>query len=163
MKTRKIILIAADVLLLAVCIFQWISAANDSVKNFEFKEEPDELVIEKSNGNFTLVKQGDDWLHAFGGGLEANLAGLCGGADEDAVDAALHGQRHGAYVIVGDVLRGGSIKQSLAVGIVCLLHLLVVPGCDAANPCGFALQFKMNHAVIQWAAPSLLVNDLHLE
>ena len=62
MKTRKIILIAADVLLLAVCIFQWISAAKDSVKNFEFKEEPDELVIEKSNGNFTLVKQGDDWL-----------------------------------------------------------------------------------------------------
>ena len=62
MKTRKIILIAADVLLLAVCIFQWISAAKDDVKNFEFKEEPDELVIEKSDGSFTLTKQGETWV-----------------------------------------------------------------------------------------------------
>lgn len=62
MKTRKIILIAADVLLLAVCIFQWISAAKDNVKTFTFKEEPDELIIEKADGNFTLTKQGDSWV-----------------------------------------------------------------------------------------------------
>ena len=62
MKTRKIILIAADVLLLAVCIFQWISAAKDNVKTFDFKEEPDELIIEKADGNYTLTKQGDSWV-----------------------------------------------------------------------------------------------------
>ena len=62
MKTRKIILIAADVLLLAVCIFQWISAAKDNVKTFAFKEEADELIIEKADGNYTLTKQGDTWV-----------------------------------------------------------------------------------------------------
>ena len=62
MKGRKIFLIAADVVLLAVCIFQWIAAAKDNVKTFEFKEDADELTVEGSFGSYTLSKQGDEWF-----------------------------------------------------------------------------------------------------
>ena len=40
MKTRKIVLIAADLLLLVVGIVQIILASRNTVKNFTFSEEP---------------------------------------------------------------------------------------------------------------------------
>lgn len=62
MKVRKLVLIAADVLLLAVCIIQGISSSKNSVKSFEFKEEPDEIILEKADGGFTISKEGDSWF-----------------------------------------------------------------------------------------------------
>lgn len=62
MKTRKIILIAADVILLFVCILQWIAAAKDNAKTFDFSETPDELVIERPDGTYSIIKENDKWF-----------------------------------------------------------------------------------------------------
>ena len=62
MKTRKIVLIAVDILLLIVGIVQIIIGARDNVKKFTFSEEPDSILIEKYDGTFSLVKEGDTWL-----------------------------------------------------------------------------------------------------
>ena len=45
MKTRKLVLIIADVLLLAVCIVQFALSARDTTKYFTFKDEPDSMEI----------------------------------------------------------------------------------------------------------------------
>ena len=62
MKTRKIVLITADLILLVVGIIQIIAASRSSVKVFDFSEEPDKIVIEKSDENLTLVKENDKWF-----------------------------------------------------------------------------------------------------
>lgn len=62
MKPRKIILIAADLILLVVCILQGIFSAKDNVRTFKFSETPDEIIIEKSDGNIRLVKEDEQWF-----------------------------------------------------------------------------------------------------
>ncbi|MBR5401935.1 MAG: DUF4340 domain-containing protein [Treponema sp.] len=62
MKTRKIVLIAADLILLIVGILQIIAASRTTVKVFSFSEEPDKIVLEKYDGTFNLVKDGDKWV-----------------------------------------------------------------------------------------------------
>ena len=57
MKTRKIVLIAADVILLIVGIVQIILNTRSTVKSFTFSETPDKIVIEKSDGNLTIVSE----------------------------------------------------------------------------------------------------------
>ena len=61
MKTRKIVLITADLILLIVGIIQIIIGARSTVKTFSFTDEPDKIVIEKSDENLTLVKENDKW------------------------------------------------------------------------------------------------------
>lgn len=61
MKTRKIVLIAADLLLLIVGIVQIILGARSTVKIFSYDEEADSIVIEKYDGTFNLVKEDDNW------------------------------------------------------------------------------------------------------
>ena len=61
MKTRKIVLITADLILLVVGIIQIIVGARSTVKTFAFSEEPDTITIEKSDENLTIVKDGDKW------------------------------------------------------------------------------------------------------
>ena len=62
MKTRKIVLIAADLILLVVGIIQIIAANRSTVKSFSFNEDPDTILIEKYDGTFNLVKEGDKWV-----------------------------------------------------------------------------------------------------
>ena len=62
MKPRKIILITVDVILLIIGIIQIIAGARSTVKNFDFSEQPDKIVIEKSDENLSIVKDGDKWL-----------------------------------------------------------------------------------------------------
>ena len=64
MKTRKLVLIIADAVLLAICILQGIFAGRDGVVKFNCSDEIDELVIESPSESFTLVKEGENW---FGG------------------------------------------------------------------------------------------------
>jgi hypothetical protein len=64
MKTRKLILIIADAVLLAICIIQGVLAGRDGVVNFNCSNDIDELVFELPAESFTLVKDGEDW---FGG------------------------------------------------------------------------------------------------
>ena len=45
MKTRKLVLIIADVVLLAVCIIQWCVRAHDGAKYFKISETPDEYTV----------------------------------------------------------------------------------------------------------------------
>ena len=62
MKTRKIVLIAADIILLIVGIIQIIINTRSTVKKFSFSETPDQIVIEKSDGNLTLVNEDGKWV-----------------------------------------------------------------------------------------------------
>ena len=62
MKTRKIVLIAADVILLIVGIIQIIINTRSTVKNFTFSETPDQIVIEKSDGNLNIVSEDGKWF-----------------------------------------------------------------------------------------------------
>ena len=62
MKTRKIVLIAADVILLIVGIVQIILNTRSTVKSFTFSDTPDKIVIEKSDGNLTIVSEDGKWL-----------------------------------------------------------------------------------------------------
>lgn len=62
MKTRKLVLIIADVLLLAVCILQGVIKAHDGAKYFEFDAEPDEYTIVTPAESIHLVREGDDWF-----------------------------------------------------------------------------------------------------
>ena len=62
MKTRKIVLIAADILLLIVGIVQIILGARSTVKSFTFTEEPDQFVIEKYDEDLNIVKEGETWV-----------------------------------------------------------------------------------------------------
>lgn len=62
MTKRKLILIIADVLLLAVFIIQCILNAGDSAKVFEMKDTPDAITIEGEKGNVELVKENGIWI-----------------------------------------------------------------------------------------------------
>ena len=62
MKTRKLVLIIADVLLLAVCIIQLALGARDTTKYFNLKEKPDSMEIVTPTETISLYKQGDDWF-----------------------------------------------------------------------------------------------------
>lgn len=62
MKTRKLVLIIADVLLLAVCIIQLALGARDTTKYFTLKENPDALEIITPEEKISLYKEGEDWF-----------------------------------------------------------------------------------------------------
>ena len=62
MKTRKLVLIIADLVLLAVCILQFALSARDTTKYFSFKEEPDSIEILTPGETISLTKEGDDWV-----------------------------------------------------------------------------------------------------
>ena len=62
MKTRKIVLIAADAILLIVGIVQIILNTRNTVKTFTISETPDQIVIEKSDGNINLVSEDGKWF-----------------------------------------------------------------------------------------------------
>ncbi len=62
MKTRKLVLIIADLVLLAVCIIQFALSARDTTKYFSFKEEPDSIEILTPGETISLTKEGDDWV-----------------------------------------------------------------------------------------------------
>ena len=62
MKTRKIVLISVDVILLIVGIVQIILNTRSTVKNFIFTETPDQILIEKSDGNLSIVTEDGKWV-----------------------------------------------------------------------------------------------------
>ena len=62
MKTRKLVLIIADVLLLAVCIVQLALSARDTTKYFNLKDKPDLIEIVTPAETISLYKEGDDWF-----------------------------------------------------------------------------------------------------
>ena len=62
MKTRKLVLIIADVILLAVCILQLALGARDTTKYFTLKDKPDSLEIVTPGETISLYKEGDDWF-----------------------------------------------------------------------------------------------------
>ena len=62
MKTRKLVLIVADVILLAVCLVQFILSARDTTKYFTFKDEPDSLEIVTPQETISLYKEGENWF-----------------------------------------------------------------------------------------------------
>ena len=62
MKTRKLVLIIADVVLLAVCIVQLVFSARDTTKYFTFKDEPDFLEIVTPDETISLYKEDEKWF-----------------------------------------------------------------------------------------------------
>ena len=62
MKTRKLVLIIADALLLAVCIIQLALGARDTTKYFTMKNQPDALEITTPSEKISLYKDGDEWV-----------------------------------------------------------------------------------------------------
>lgn len=62
MKARKIILASACLVLLVIAIIQIVSGRIDPVKVLTLKENIDEVLIERPEGDLHLVKQGDDWF-----------------------------------------------------------------------------------------------------
>ncbi len=62
MKTRKLLLIIADVLLLAVCIIQFALSARDTTKYFTLKEKIDSMEIVTPTETISLFKEGEDWF-----------------------------------------------------------------------------------------------------
>ncbi len=62
MKTRKLVLIIADLLLLVLCLIQGIAAARDGAKYFKYDDNPDEITIVTPSENLLLTKDGDDWF-----------------------------------------------------------------------------------------------------
>lgn len=62
MKTRKLVLIIADLVLLAVCIIQGIVSAGDGVKTFTYDGKPDEITIVTPSETILLTKENDNWF-----------------------------------------------------------------------------------------------------
>lgn len=62
MKTRKIILIIADILLLAGVITQCVFMSKDGGKTFKLKETPDEIVIQNGTDNVVLSFENNEWV-----------------------------------------------------------------------------------------------------
>lgn len=62
MKTRKLVLIVADVILLAVCVLQGIISSKSATKTFLIKDEVEALEITTPAETIRLQKDGDDWL-----------------------------------------------------------------------------------------------------
>lgn len=62
MKTRKLVLLASCVILLAVCIIQGITGSISPVKTISTQESPDKIVIETGNEKIELAVDGTEWL-----------------------------------------------------------------------------------------------------
>lgn len=62
MKTRKLILIIADAVLLGVLIINLIISSKSSIKNFEIKEGFNSILISKADGEISLTKDGEEWF-----------------------------------------------------------------------------------------------------
>ncbi len=62
MKTRKLVLIIADVVLLAVCIIQLALSARDTTKYFTLKDKPDSLEFVTPMETFSVYKDGEEWF-----------------------------------------------------------------------------------------------------
>lgn len=62
MKTRKLVLIIADLVLLAVCIIQLALSARDTTKYFTFKEDPDFMEIVTPDETISLYKEDEKWF-----------------------------------------------------------------------------------------------------
>ncbi|MBR5646220.1 MAG: DUF4340 domain-containing protein [Treponema sp.] len=62
MSKRKIFLLAANAVLLCVCIVQFIVKAQSHVKVFSIKGDIDCIEITKSDGSFSIVKNDDKWI-----------------------------------------------------------------------------------------------------
>lgn len=62
MKPRKLILIIADFILLAVLIINLIISSKSSIKNFEIKEDINSILITKADGEISLTKNGEEWF-----------------------------------------------------------------------------------------------------
>ena len=102
-------------------------------------------------------------FHSFGVGRQTDFAGIHRGAHQHPVHSAFHRQAVSPHVIVGNILCGGSIQQSVGTVIVGLLHLLVVARGQTAYPAPITPHAEMNHAVVERTAAALLVEYLHLE
>ncbi len=62
MKARKLVLIIADLLLLALVIVQGIAKARDGVKNFTFEDSPDQITIVTPAETISLSCQDEKWF-----------------------------------------------------------------------------------------------------
>ena len=62
MKIRKLILLIADAILLAVLIVNFAVSSKSSIKTFEIKDEINSIVITKADGEILLTKNGDEWF-----------------------------------------------------------------------------------------------------
>ena len=62
MTKRKLVLIIADALLLAVCIIQCALRVTDSAKIFEMKDTPDMISIAGEKGSFDILREGEGWV-----------------------------------------------------------------------------------------------------
>ncbi|MCR5187911.1 MAG: DUF4340 domain-containing protein [Treponema sp.] len=62
MKARKLVLIIADLLLLALVIVQGIAKARDGVKNFTFEDSPDQITIVTPAETINLSCQDEKWF-----------------------------------------------------------------------------------------------------
>ena len=71
MKTRKIVLASACLVLLVIAIIQTVSGHIDPVKVVQIKEEIDEIRIDRPEGLLNLKKSGGDWI--IDGKYTANL------------------------------------------------------------------------------------------
>lgn len=61
MKTRKLVLIIADVVLLAICIIQGILAAHDGAKYFRLSQQPDEYIVVTPAETIHLTLENEKW------------------------------------------------------------------------------------------------------
>lgn len=62
MSKRKIFLLAANAVLLCVCIIQFIVKAQSHVKVFSIKGDVDCIEITKADGSFSIIKNEDKWF-----------------------------------------------------------------------------------------------------
>lgn len=62
MSKRKIFLISADVILLCICIFQWVLGSRNNIKNFVLSETPDEIIITNPEETISMIQVGDEWF-----------------------------------------------------------------------------------------------------
>ena len=62
MKTRKLVLIIADFILLAVLTAQCVLISRDGSKTFRLKETPDEIIIQKGSENVILKYENNNWF-----------------------------------------------------------------------------------------------------
>jgi len=62
MKTRKLVLLIADALLLVALILQICLKTGDKTKVYTLSEQPEEITITTPAESFTLIKEGDAWF-----------------------------------------------------------------------------------------------------
>ena len=62
MKTRKLVLIIADIILLAVLTAQCVLMSRDGSKTFKLKETPDEILIQNGGEDVVLRFENNNWV-----------------------------------------------------------------------------------------------------